>query len=120
MLGILDSRLNSLNETELVEVQRVLCTALLCLQHSQELRPTMVRVVSLLHGDSSSDVTTLEPIERYAPHAFPETTEIEMAQLGLKAMNDENGVAPLFHGRGGISNNMDSICSPLSEVIGGR
>ncbi|KAG0584845.1 hypothetical protein KC19_3G238800 [Ceratodon purpureus] len=121
MFGVLDSRLNSLTETEVVEVQRVLCTALLCIQHSQELRPTMARVVSLLHGDSSSDVTILEPTERYAPHAFAGAPGIEMAQLDLKTVNEDNGVAPLFRAQGGVSfNNMDSICSPLSEVMGGR
>ena len=46
----------------------------------------MARVVSLLHGDSSSDVTILEPTERYAPHAFAGAPGIEMAHLDLKTV----------------------------------
>ena len=122
MFGILDSRLNPLSESEVVEVQRVLCTALLCLQHSQELRPTMARVVSLLHGDSSSDVTILEPTERYAPHAFAGAfAGVEMTELDLKTIKEKDGVTPLFQAQGhASSNNLGSVCSPLSEVIDGR
>lgn len=58
LMDLLDSKLK-LHGNELAEAQRVIHTALLCLQFSEEMRPPMSRVVNLLQGDaiSESDVS---------------------------------------------------------------
>lgn len=54
--------------------------------------------------------------ERYAPHVFAGATGIEMAQLDMKTINEENGVAPLFMVEE-CQVNMDSICSPQVKLL---
>ena len=58
-LDIVDERME-LNSMEMVEVQRVISTALLCLQHLEGRRPDMAREVSMLQGDSDCEVVDLE------------------------------------------------------------
>ncbi|KAG0609823.1 hypothetical protein M758_7G016400 [Ceratodon purpureus] len=51
-----------LNDEETSEAQRVIYTALLCLQNSEELRPTMARVVSMLQGDLGTESFNFDDI----------------------------------------------------------
>jgi hypothetical protein len=46
---------------EVAEAERVINTALLCLRIAEETRPPMSRVVSLLQGDATSDVSEVLP-----------------------------------------------------------
>ncbi|KAG0561587.1 hypothetical protein KC19_9G075900 [Ceratodon purpureus] len=50
-----------LQEEEKPRVQRMIKIALLCLQDAPEQRPTMARVVAMLHGDIDSEVVVLSP-----------------------------------------------------------
>ena len=53
-MDLVDPKLK-LRGSEITEAQRVIHTALLCLQYSDEMRPLMSRVVNLLQGDASSE-----------------------------------------------------------------
>ena len=60
VMNILDFRLESLNGNEFMEAQRVIYTALLCLQYSEDVRPPMAHVISMLQSDLNSMVAHLE------------------------------------------------------------
>ena len=65
-MDIVDERME-LNSMEMVEVQRVISTALLCLQHEEGRRPDMARVVSMLQGDLNCEVVDLETSDSEIP-----------------------------------------------------
>jgi hypothetical protein len=58
-MDLVDPRLQ-FNNNEFFEVQRVLETAILCVQISPEKRPTMFRVVAMLVGDATIVISNEE------------------------------------------------------------
>ncbi|KAG0605521.1 hypothetical protein M758_9G065600 [Ceratodon purpureus] len=60
LLDLVDPTL-ILQDEEKPRVQRMIKIALLCLQDAPEQRPTMARVVAMLHGDIDSEVVVLSP-----------------------------------------------------------
>jgi hypothetical protein len=59
LMDLVDPRLQ-FNNNEFFEVQRVLETAVLCVQISPEKRPTMFRVVAMLVGDATIVISNEE------------------------------------------------------------
>ncbi|KAG0624190.1 hypothetical protein M758_3G230200 [Ceratodon purpureus] len=94
-VDILDPSLDSLSENELVEVNRVILTALLCLQHDEARRPLMANVVAMLHGEHTLDVD-IEAAD--IPLGFDEYSEsIEIQQPGLGIIMEDHSMR-LFEG----------------------
>jgi len=58
LMQLVDSTL-VLQDDQKLEVTRLINTALLCVQHNEEHRPTMARVVAMLQGDTESEVVVL-------------------------------------------------------------
>lgn len=58
-MDLVDPRLQ-FNKSEFFEVQRILETAILCVQISPEKRPTMFRVVAMLGGDATIVISNEE------------------------------------------------------------
>lgn len=95
-MDILDPRLDSLSENELVEVNRVILTALLCLQHDEARRPLMANVVAMLHGDLHTDVD-IEAAD--TPLGFDEySRSFEIQQPGLVNIMEDHSIR-LFEGQ---------------------
>ncbi|KAG0584703.1 hypothetical protein KC19_3G229000 [Ceratodon purpureus] len=94
-VDILDPSLDSLSENELVQVNRVILTALLCLQHDEARRPLMANVVAMLHGEHTLDVE-IEAAD--IPLGFDEYSDsIEIQQPGLGIIMEDHSMR-LFEG----------------------
>lgn len=61
-MHLVDSAL-VLQDDQKLEVTRLINTALLCLQHNEEHRPTMARVVAMLQGDLEPEVVVNDEVE---------------------------------------------------------
>lgn len=56
-MEVVDTSL-SLQDDEILEVERVINIALLCIQNAAEQRPSMERVVAMLQGGTAAEVAT--------------------------------------------------------------
>ncbi|KAG0567573.1 hypothetical protein KC19_7G144600 [Ceratodon purpureus] len=92
IMGILDSRLQPLSETEHLEVQRVIYTAMHCLQYSEDVRPPMARVVSMLQGDLASVIEDLESAQVPTSFFGGNSTSFHISQLGLDTIREGDSV----------------------------
>ncbi|KAG0561218.1 hypothetical protein KC19_9G046400 [Ceratodon purpureus] len=66
LLNLVDPTL-VLQDDEKPQVQRLINTALLCVQHTGERRPSIARVVSMLQGDADLELVGLS-VGQYLPH----------------------------------------------------
>lgn len=88
-MDTVDSRLELLDENEHLEAQGDICTAMLCLQYSNDLRPTMARVVSMLQGDLTSVVAVVESAQAtHHGRLYAGSTSFEISQLSLETIRE--------------------------------
>ncbi|KAG0567589.1 hypothetical protein KC19_7G146100 [Ceratodon purpureus] len=92
IMGIVDSRLQPLSETEHLEVQRVIYTAMLCLQYSEDVRPPMARVVSMLQGDLPSVIEDLKSAQVPTSFFGSSSTSFDISQLSLDTIREGDSV----------------------------
>jgi len=87
LMRLVDSTL-VLQDDQKLEVSRLINTALLCLQHNEEQRPTMARVVALLQGDTESEVVV---VNDEVEDQFKDSVSLLQAigRIGLDTVNEE-------------------------------
>lgn len=100
LMDIVDPLIH-LNNDEILEAQRVIYAALLCLQNSEELRPTMARVVTTLQGDMGSepinlDMTSDASSSSRSSQCFP--LEGFTVSTNLTTVHEESNEVPLIDG----------------------
>ncbi|KAG0630890.1 hypothetical protein M758_1G211400 [Ceratodon purpureus] len=101
IMGIVDSKLQPLSETEHLEVQRVIYTAMLCLQFSEDVRPPMARVVSMLQGDLISVIEDLESAQVPTSFFGGHSTSFDISQLSSLDTIREGDSVRLYSGSSG-------------------
>jgi hypothetical protein len=112
IVELLDSELRVTTAEEIMEVQRTLETALMCIQAKVEMRPNMFTVLSMLLGESNMVITVDESHEDW----LPDFTAI--THLGIHEHDESNGYS------NGMSNpfvSKESLISidPLSRSSSG-
>ncbi|KAG0591899.1 hypothetical protein KC19_1G210300 [Ceratodon purpureus] len=101
IMGIVDSKLQPLSETEHLEVQRVIYTAMLCLQYSEDVRPPMARVVSMLQGDLISVIEDLESAQVPTSFFGGHSTSFDISQMSSLDTIREGDSVRLYSGSSG-------------------
>jgi hypothetical protein len=94
-MDIVDPRIE-LRSGEILEVQRVINTALLCLRHREDRRPDMAHAVSMLQGDLSSefimDLGTDSETPQAGSSGFDASSSVEMSLLGVGSISKDRSV----------------------------
>lgn len=93
IMDIVDPKME-LRSDEILEVQRVLNTALLCLQHREDRRPDMAHAVSMLQGGLGSEVMNLgtDSERSLGSINFDASSSMEMSLLGLRSTSTDQDV----------------------------
>jgi len=88
-MQLVDSTL-VLQDDQKLEVTRLINIALLCLQHHEEHRPTMARVVAMLQGDTESEVVLVnDEVEDQYKDKDSASLLQAFGRIGLNTVNEE-------------------------------
>jgi len=116
LMQLVDSTL-VLQDDEKLEVTRLINTALLCLQHNEEQRPTMARVVAMLQGDIESEVVMVndEVEDQYKDNA---SLLQAFGRIGLDTVNEEfeSGYATSSRQEVDSSERNSMLINPIIEL----
>jgi len=78
-----------ISDEELRDVQRVINVCLLCISNAVERRPSMARIVSILQGDTESEVHVLGEGKLSSRWS-------QRSRSGLESVSEEDGSSRLF------------------------
>lgn len=116
-MELVDPALN-LGDDDVKEVQQFLKVCLVCISNTVERRPTMAKVVSILQGDSESEVHVLG--EGRLSSKWSQKTSLPRGG-GLGSVSEEESSSQSFNGRNGRplrgqSSGSDTFAVELSEI----
>ncbi|KAG0561582.1 hypothetical protein KC19_9G075500 [Ceratodon purpureus] len=85
----------SLQDDEKPQVQRLINTALLCIQHTGEQKPSIARVVSMLQGDADLEVV-VNPGAEDQYHQMDSARLLDLGNSAVSRVNDVSEEGPFW------------------------